>query len=58
MKKRIAVLGDGGWGTTLAILLSENGHQVTLWSAFEEYARILSGTRTNPKFLPDIQIPK
>lgn len=57
-KLRIAVLGDGGWGTTLAILLSEKGHAVTLWSAFESYAKQLSSSRLNPKFLPGIRIPK
>ncbi|MDD5866818.1 MAG: 2-dehydropantoate 2-reductase N-terminal domain-containing protein, partial [Lachnospiraceae bacterium] len=28
----ISILGAGSWGTALAILLSQNGHQVTLWS--------------------------
>lgn len=32
----IAVFGSGGWGTALAILLHQNGHQVTLWSYLEE----------------------
>ena len=29
---KVAVLGSGGWGTALAMLLVENGHDVTLWS--------------------------
>ena len=29
---KITVLGSGGWGTALALLLLENGHEVTLWS--------------------------
>ena len=28
---RVAVLGAGSWGTTLAIVLAENGHEVALW---------------------------
>lgn len=28
----ITVVGSGGWGTALAKLLHENGHQVTIWS--------------------------
>lgn len=28
----ITVVGSGGWGTALAILLHNNGHQVTIWS--------------------------
>ncbi len=57
-KQQIAILGDGGWGTTLAILLSNKGYPVTLWSAFKNYARILNKNRLNPKFLPGIKIPK
>ena len=31
--ERIGVIGSGTWGTAIAILLSHNGHEVTLWSA-------------------------
>jgi glycerol-3-phosphate dehydrogenase (NAD(P)+) len=55
---KIAVLGDGGWGTTLAILLSKKGYEVTLWGAFPEYIKYLSRKRENKKFLPGIGIPK
>lgn len=57
-KQSVAVLGDGGWGTTLSILLDSKGLPVTLWSAFPEYAEVLRGKRLNPKFLPGIPIPK
>lgn len=53
----IAVLGDGGWGTTLAILLSGKGHFVTLWGAFPEYIAFMNRGRENKKFLPGIKIP-
>ncbi|MFH1856654.1 MAG: NAD(P)H-dependent glycerol-3-phosphate dehydrogenase [Candidatus Omnitrophota bacterium] len=56
--KKIAVIGDGGWGTTLAIHLYKKGFRVSLWSAFEEYADILIKTRENAKFLPGIKIPQ
>lgn len=55
---KIAVLGDGGWGTTLSILLSKNGFGVSLWSASEEYAYFLDKNRNNVKFLPGVKIPK
>ena len=32
---KITVVGSGGWGTALALLLLENGHDVTLWSYHE-----------------------
>jgi len=56
-KQRIAILGDGGLGTTLAILLSNKGYPVTLWGVFPDYVKIMSKTRSNPKFLPKIKIP-
>ncbi len=56
--KRIVVLGDGGWGTTLAILLSRKGYPVVLWSAFEDYARLLERKRENVSYLKGIRIPK
>mgnify|MGYP001766486570 CR=1 FL=1 len=54
----IAIIGDGGWGTTLAILLARKGYAVTLWSAFDDYAREIAASRLNPKFLPGIIIPR
>ena len=38
---KIAVMGSGGWGTALALVLLENGHEVTLWSYREEESTIL-----------------
>jgi glycerol-3-phosphate dehydrogenase (NAD(P)+) len=59
MKKiNILILGDGGWGTTLAILLSRKGFKVTLWGAFSDYVAYLNRTRINSKFLPKVRIPK
>ena len=55
--KRVAVLGDGGWGTCLAVLMADQGHQVTLWGAFPEYVAQLQRTHENVKFLPGFKIP-
>ena len=55
--RNISIIGDGGWGTTLAILLSGKGHNVTLWGAFPEYAETIKAKRVNAKFLPGIKIP-
>ena len=56
--KRIAVLGDGGWGTTLAIHLSKKKFIVTVWGAFPRYVKTLNKKRENIKFLPGIKIPR
>ena len=54
---KIIILGDGGWGTTLAVLLAKKGFKVTLWGAFEDNIAELSKTRINQKFLPGIKLP-
>ncbi len=56
--KKILVIGDGGWGTALAILLAQKGCDVYQWSAFPEYAAEVQRTRENKKFLPDIKLPR
>ena len=55
---KVAIIGDGGWGTALAILLQTKGIDTILWSAFPEYAEHLKEKRVNTKFLKDIPIPK
>lgn len=55
---RIAVLGDGGWGTTLALLLHNKGNKVTIWGAFEDYVSRLNKKRVNDRFLPGVNIPR
>jgi len=55
---KISVLGAGGWGTTLAILLHFNGHEVTLWEYKRSYAKALNRSRENKALLPGIKIPK
>ncbi|HTL70165.1 MAG TPA: NAD(P)H-dependent glycerol-3-phosphate dehydrogenase [Candidatus Eisenbacteria bacterium] len=56
-KDRISVLGDGGWGTTLALLLAGKGYRVTLWGAFPKYVDEVRRKRENVKFLPGFRIP-
>lgn len=54
----IAVIGAGGWGSALAILLSENKHRVTLWAYESELVDEISSKRTNSKFLPNKIFPE
>ena len=37
----VGVLGAGSWGTALSVLLSDNGHQVTVWSIDENEVKML-----------------
>lgn len=55
--QRISVIGDGGWGTTLAIYLAKKEYPVKLWGAFAQYTAQVNQTRVNAKFLPGIKIP-
>lgn len=59
MTIRFAVLGDGAWGTSIALLLAADPeHRVTLWSAFEANHRILVERRENLRLLPGVPIPE
>ncbi|MBE5950203.1 MAG: NAD(P)-dependent glycerol-3-phosphate dehydrogenase [Lachnospiraceae bacterium] len=49
---RVTILGAGTWGTALAILLTENKHEVTIWSALEKEVKELSEHRSEIKNLP------
>ncbi len=53
----ITVLGAGTWGTALSILLSANGHKVTLWSALQPELDALGADRNNVKNLPGAVLP-
>src|SRR5947209_5123560 len=58
MPTTFAVLGDGAWGTALAILLARRPeHRVRLWSARAENGRLLQERRENVRLLPGVPIP-
>ena len=54
---KITVLGSGGWGTALALVLLENGHEVTLWSYTQEESDVLRNTHENP-MLKGVPLPE
>jgi glycerol-3-phosphate dehydrogenase (NAD(P)+) len=58
MIKNISIIGDGGWGTTLAIHLHKKGYKVKLWGPFRDYVEYLKKKRINIKFLSGIKIPQ
>ena len=51
---RIGMIGAGSWGTALAWLLSNNGHQVTVWSALADEIAMLRETREQKSKLPGV----
>ena len=50
---RIAVLGAGSWGTTLADLLARKGHTVRIWAHEPDVVAAINQDHANPAFLPD-----
>lgn len=54
---KINVIGSGGWGTAVAIMLANNGHDIMLWSYMEDESKDLKKYKENKRFLPGITIP-
>ncbi len=53
----VAVLGAGSWGTALAAVLAENGHQVTLWARRPEIVHEIITNHENHHYLPNAPLP-
>ena len=54
---KIDVLGAGSWGTALAVLSHENGHEVTLWSIDKREVAMIDEKREQVEKLPGVRIP-
>ena len=53
----VGVLGAGSWGTALSVLLTDNGHQVTVWSIDENEVKMLREKREHELKLPGVKLP-
>lgn len=54
---KAAVFGTGSWGTAFGMVLADAGCEVTLWGRRPELAEAVNTTRTNPDYLPGIELP-
>ena len=54
---KAGVLGAGSWGTALSVVLSDNGHQVTMWSIDENEVKMLNEKREHETKLPGVKLP-
>ncbi|MBI3539110.1 MAG: NAD(P)-dependent glycerol-3-phosphate dehydrogenase [Candidatus Eisenbacteria bacterium] len=57
-RTRVAVLGAGSWGTTLAVHLATLGHEVALWDVDAAQIEAIARDRENRKFLAGIALPE
>ena len=53
----VSVLGAGSWGLGLALLLNNNGHNVTVWSVLNDEVVMLQTEREHKRCLPGVRIP-
>ena len=54
---KVCLLGDGGWGTALAMVLDRNGHEVSVWGPFCEQVKSIAEAGENIHFLPGVMVP-
>ena len=57
MKQKITVLGPGSWGSALAQVLAENGHDVVIWGNNPAQIDEINTYHTNRHYLPNLQLP-
>lgn len=55
--QKVAVMGAGSWGTTLAKVFADAGSEVHLWARRPELAEAINTTHINPDYLPGLELP-
>jgi len=57
MAEKTGIIGAGAWGTALALLLADKGHDVALWMYEKDLAEETQRTRENRVYLPGFPLP-
>jgi len=55
--RTVGVLGNGGWGTALALVALRNHAATRLWGIEDEYVAACARTRSNPRYLAGVELP-
>ena len=55
---RCAVIGAGAWGTALADLLAESGHDVRIWAYEPDVVEAINARHENTRFLAGTQLTR
>ncbi|MGM0471171.1 MAG: NAD(P)H-dependent glycerol-3-phosphate dehydrogenase [Bacillota bacterium] len=55
--EEVAVIGGGSWGSALAILLANNGYNVSLCDISETVVSEINQSRSNSDYLPGVEFP-
>ena len=53
---KAGIMGAGSWGTAIAWLLTNNGHDVTVWSIDQKEVEMLDKERENKSKLPGVKL--
>jgi 1-acyl-sn-glycerol-3-phosphate acyltransferase len=56
--RRVAIIGAGNWGTSLAVSFARAGLEVELGCRTHEQAQLLRELRQNERYLPGVQLPE
>jgi glycerol-3-phosphate dehydrogenase (NAD(P)+) len=54
---RVACIGGGSWGTTVAMLIAQNSHDVMMWCRRDDLADEVNVEHSNERYLPGIRLP-
>ena len=55
--ERVTVIGAGSWGTAIAFVLAENGHDCLLWARRSAQSDEMNDEHTNQAYLPGVSLP-
>ena len=56
--KKVAVIGSGAWGTTLAQVMVDAGQQVMIWGRNKKVVKEINRRHSNRRFLKGVDLPK